>query len=207
MSTILIQPEQRVLLRNVRWETYKQLLDANQEKGAPRLTYDRGRLEIMSPSAEHEQLKEVITLLVNVIAEEKTLDIEGFGSTTFRREDLERGFEADACFYIGKAKQVRGKDNIDLSSDPPPELVIEVDITHSSVNKLSMFSEFGVSEVWQYDQKQLKIFTLAESEYLESTASKVFPDLTPSIISHFIEESRKTDRPSWLRRLREWARA
>jgi Uma2 family endonuclease len=207
MSTILIQPEQRVLLRNVRWETYEQLVDANQEKGAPRLTYDRGRLEIMSPSAEHEQFKEVITLLVNVIAEEKTLDIEGFGSTTFRREDLERGFEADACFYIGNAKQVRGKDNIDLSSDPPPELVIEVDITHSSVNKLSIFSEFGVSEVWQYDQKQLKIFILAENEYLESPASKVFPDLTPSIISHFIEESRKTDRPSWLRRLREWARA
>ena len=64
-----------------------------------------------------------------------------------------------------------------------------------------------MSEVWQYDQKQLKIFTLVESEYLESPASKVFPDLTPSIISHFIEESRKTDRPSWLRRLREWARA
>ena len=207
MSTTTLHHEQRVILQNVRWNTYEALLHASQENGTLRLTYDRGQLEIMTPSAEHERLKEIITLLVNIIAEEKVTDISGFGSTTFRREDLERGFEAAACFYIRNAKKMRGKTNIDLNSDPAPELVIEVDITQSSLNKLSIFAQFGIEEVWRYDQRELRIFSLEKSDYVQLKKSKAFPDLNSTVIAHFIDESRKTDRPTWLRRLREWARA
>src|SRR3954447_24702649 len=100
MTAVLSPPEQRVQLHNVSWEMYESLLAAHQDTSAPRFTYDRGRLEIMSPSAEHERIKEVLTLLVNITAEEAAVDIQAFGSTTFRRQDLERGFEPDSCFYI-----------------------------------------------------------------------------------------------------------
>ena len=134
MATVLSPPEQRVLLHNVGWDTYESLLAAHQDMSTPRFTYDQGRLEITSPSAEHEQFKDVLALLVNVVAEEKVVDLEGFGSTTFRREDVEQGFEADACFYIENVKRVRGKPSLDLAEDPPPDLVIEIDITHPSLN-------------------------------------------------------------------------
>jgi Uma2 family endonuclease len=138
MSTAIGPPEQRVLLQNVTWKTYEDLLIANQENSAARLTYDRGLLEIVSPSAEHENLKELVSLLVNVVAAELDIDIEGFGSTTFRRADVERGFEPDACFHIEHARRVRGKARLDLEEDPPPDLVIEVDITSSSTEKLHL---------------------------------------------------------------------
>jgi len=206
MATVLIPSEQRVLLHNISWETYERLLAAQQDASAPRFTYDRGRLEIMSPSAEHEQFKEVITLLVNVTAEERAVDVEGFGSTTFRRADLERGFEPDACFYIEHVKRVRGKAHLDLTVDPPPELVIEIDITHPSLNKFLIFAQLGVPEVWRYDGRQLRIFRLTGTEYVESDESAVLPPLSSAIISHFIAESRRLERPTWLRGLRSWAR-
>ena len=100
MATVLSPPEQRVLLHNVGWDTYDRLLAAHQDMSTPRFTYDQGRLEITSPSAEHEQFKDVLALLVNVVAEEKVVDLEGFGSTTFRREDVEQGFEAHTGFFL-----------------------------------------------------------------------------------------------------------
>lgn len=100
MITVVSPPEPRVLLENMPWDLYERLLEAHRDCSAPRLTYDRGRLEIMSPSAEHEQLKETVALLINIVAEEMGINAEGFGSTTFRRQELERGFEPDACFYM-----------------------------------------------------------------------------------------------------------
>ena len=109
MATVLSPPDQRVILDNISWELYEGILEAHRDHSAPHFTYDRGRLEIMSPSPEHEQLKDKVTLLVNVVAEELNVDVEGFGSTTFRREDLECGFETDSCFYLQNAARQRLK--------------------------------------------------------------------------------------------------
>jgi Uma2 family endonuclease len=202
MTAVFSPPEQRVQLHNVSWEMYESLLAAHQDASAPRFTYDRGILEIMSPSAEREQIKEVLTLLVNVTAEEAAIDIQGFGSTTFRRQDLERGFEPDSCFYIKNASSVRGKAQLDLTIDPPPELVIEIDITHSSIDKLSLLAHLGVAEFWLFDGTRLRIFKLISEEYAEQDVSTAFPSLTSAVVSHFIAQSRKLDRPAWLRQLR-----
>jgi Uma2 family endonuclease len=206
MATVLNPPEQRVLLANISWDTYERLLSAHRDVSAPRFTYNQGQLEIMSPSAEHERSKELIALLVNIVAEEMAIDVEGFGSTTFRREDLERGFEPDACFYIKNVSRVRGKANLDLSVDPPPDLIIEIDITHPSINKFSIFARLGVPEVWQYDANQLNIFLLSGESYLKQEESVALPILTSAIISNFIKESQTIERPVWLRQLRAWAR-
>jgi Uma2 family endonuclease len=202
MTAVLSPPEQRVQLHNVSWEMYESLLAAHQDTSAPRFTYDRGRLEIMSPSAEHELIKDVLTLLVNVTAEEAAVDIQGFGSTTFRRQDLERGFEPDSCFYITNAGNVRGKSQLDLTIDPPPDLVIEIDITHSSIDKLSLLAHLGVAEFWLFDGNRLRIFRLMNEAYAEQDVSTTFPNLTSSLVSHFVAQSRKLDRPTWLQQLR-----
>ena len=108
MATVLNPPEQRVLLKNIDWQTYEILLAAQRDRSAPRFTYDGGSLEIMSPSAEHEEIKETMALLVNIWAENE-IDIRGLGSTTFRREDLSRGFEPDACFCIQSGDLIRAR--------------------------------------------------------------------------------------------------
>jgi Uma2 family endonuclease len=109
MTTVLHAPDQRVLLDNITWELYERLLAAHRDRSMPRFTYDRGQLEIMRPAAEHEQLTETIMLLVNVVAEEMGIKSEGFGSTTFRRQDSAREFEPATCFYTANLLRVTGK--------------------------------------------------------------------------------------------------
>lgn len=178
MATILRAPDQRVLLDNITWELYERLLVANRDRSVPRFTYDRGQLEIMRPAAEHERIKETITLLVNVVAEEMGINAEGFGSTTFRHQDRTRGFESDACFYLANLARVKGKTEIDLQVDPPPDLVIEIDITSSSLDKLAIFASVDVSEVWRYDGSRVRILRLEGAAYVEHEESAVLPGVT-----------------------------
>jgi Uma2 family endonuclease len=103
MAAVLNRSEpttQKVILHDISWETYERLLAEHQEGSSTRFAYDRGMLEIRILSLGHERFKERLMRLVGVIAEELEIDIEGVGSTTFRREDLARGFEPDACYYL-----------------------------------------------------------------------------------------------------------
>ena len=206
MATILDRSEQRVLLEGVSWELYEGLVRASQNRGAPRFTYDRGQLEIMSPSAEHERLKETTTLLVNIVAEELRINVEAFGSTTFRRLDVGRGFEADSCFHIQNLARVKGKTEIDLRVDPPPDLVIEIDITTSSLDKLSILASMGVPEVWRYQDARIRIFRLAQGAMVESGESAALPGLTGELVTGFLNAGRAVDRLTWLGQVRTWVR-
>jgi Uma2 family endonuclease len=205
MTTALHTSEQRVLLDNIAWDLYEGLLMAHRDRSVPRFTYDRGQLEIMSPSAEHERVKETVTLLINIVAEETNTNVEGFGSTTFRREDIGRGFEPDACFYIENLTRVKGKTEIDLQTDPPPDLVIEIDITSSSLDKLAILAQVGVPEVWRYDGQRLRILRLTDMAYVEQEESTALRGVTSLDVSRFLEESRTLARLAWLRRVRAWA--
>lgn len=161
MGNVLTLPEERVVLPNVSWETYERLLSDHVEASAPRFTFDRGRLEIMSPSSEHEEYKQALTLLVEELADGLGMDIRNLGSTTFKRSQLERGFEADACFYVQSAEAMRGKTPIDPAVDPAPDLVIEVEITTSTLNKLAIYAAFRVPEVWRYNGAKLVVLLLS----------------------------------------------
>lgn len=206
MATVLSPPEQRVTLHNVSWETYERLLADLQDSSAPRMTYDRGTLEIMSPSSEHERYNRTAAQIVEELAVEMDLNIDSLGSTTFRREDIDRGFEPDSCFYIQNAARVRGKKRIDLAVDPPPDLVIEIDITSPSLDKFPILAKAGVPEVWRFDGSRLVIYELANDEYLERDASISFSAVTAADITAFIKDSETMDRPEWVRKLRAWAR-
>lgn len=206
MAIVVSPPEQRIVLENITWDVYERLLAAHRDRSVPRFTYDRGRLEIMSPSAEHEELKHLIALYVEVIAEELSINVRGLGSTTFRREDMQRGFEPDACFYVQNAGRIRGKTELDLTVDPPPDVVIEIDLTSPSLAKFPIFAQLGVPEIWRYDGRRWQIFRRADAAYVEQAESLAFPSLTAEILTVFLAESRTIDRLEWLRRVRTWMR-
>ena len=210
MGAVESPAEGRVLLRNVSWETYERLIDEREERSAPRFFYDRGEMEIMSPSFEHEAVSRIVASLVGELAVELGIDVSEAGSTTFKREDLERGFEPDECFYFSdNAERVRGRQNLDLDAgDPPPDLVVEVDFTSPSLNKLPIYAHLGVTEVWRFAGEKPKILSLNKTGegYGASNKSVIFPILTSAVLARLIEEGLKTKRPDWVRRVREWAR-
>ena len=206
MATVLSPPEQRVLLDNITWEMYESLLGAHRERSVPRFTYDRGQLEIMSPSIEHEELKDTVALFINTLAEEMRINTRSFGSATFRRADLQRGFEPDGCFYVQSATRIQGRTELDLVVDPPPDLVIEIDLTSLSLPKFPIFAQLGVPEVWRADGRQIHIFCLAGGQYVEHAVSSILPGITAEVITRFVRESHTLDRLTWLRHVREWVR-
>ena len=208
-------PEGRVTLRNVGWETYERLVEEDPDRPAPRFFYDRGELEIVSPSFEHEQIADIIASLITELAVELDVDVASARSTTFKREDLLRGFEPDASFYFPeKIPQVRGKRRISLDAgDPPPDLVVEVDITSPSASKLTIYARLGVAEVWRHDGERLVILGLRrqdaeEERYAEIPESALLaPIRVPAeSLTRFVEEGLASERPAWTRRVREWAR-
>lgn len=195
--------EQTVVLYNVSWETYQRLLEEQQNSHSVRLDYDQGTLEIMILSLKHEKLRHIFSTLVELLASELNIDIEGAGSTTFRREDLARGFEPDASFYIQHAALIRSKEEIDLATDPAPELVIEIDITHSSLNKLAMFASLGVLEVWRYDGKILTIHRLTEGNYVTQAESVLLPGITAAGLTKLVMLSQSLKRSEWLQQVQK----
>jgi Uma2 family endonuclease len=205
MPTTLTVPEQRIVLRNVSWETYERLISEHADCGAPRFTYDRGALEIMSPSEDHERYNLKIADLLGAVADEMDIEVEGLGCATFRREELERGFEADSCFYVQHREKVQGKEHIDLETDPPPDLVIEIDITHPSIDKLALYAKFGVPEVWRYDGVRLEIFRWVSGGYEAAQESAVFPGVSAAAVTELMRSGKALGRTGWLRLCRTWA--
>lgn len=173
MNTTLTIAEQRVVLAPVCWATYVALTEEAQIGG--RVTYDQGRLEIMSPMLSHESAKALIGRMIEQFTLSREIDIRSSASTTFRRQDLSRGFEADESYYISHASDLRGKEEIDLSIDPPPDLVVEIDITRSSLNKRDLFASMGIPEVWRYNGRELSIEVLAGEAYRNINRSDVLP--------------------------------
>src|SRR5215203_2515146 len=207
METVKSRAEQRVLLRNISWETYERLLDERGDSSSPRFAYDRGELEIMVVSGRHEKPNRLISLLVEVVAEEMDLDLVNLGSTTFRREDLQRGFEPDSCFYVQNEERIRGRVEIDPDVDPPPDLVIEVDITSPSLDRFPIYANFGVPEVWRYDGERIVVYELRDAEYVEVANSLCMPWFTSEILTRLVEQGLTMRRRSWTRKVREWAQS
>jgi Uma2 family endonuclease len=196
--------ENRTLLTGIRWQTYQDLLLDLAENPSKRLTYDQGLLEIMTPLPEHEASKRLLGRLVESTTEELGLEIYSLGSTTWRREDLQKGLEPDECYYITQEAQVRGKTSFDLYSDPAPDLAIEIDLTSSSLNRLGIYAALGVQEIWRYDGQDLKIYVLAEGEYQQQEQSTVLPILSRSDILLFLNKRSTLGENALIREFRQW---
>ncbi|MGB3264492.1 MAG: Uma2 family endonuclease [Microcoleus sp.] len=208
MTATLIQSQTSgILLKNISWKTYESLLNELAEQRGIRLTYDRGNLEIMTPSAPHEKYKKILGRFVESVSDELNVEICSLGSLTCRREDLARGLEPDQCYYIENEDVVWDKEQIDLNQDPPPDLVVEIDVTSSSIDRLSLYASLGVPEVWRYDGNRLIIYQLESQEYTERDVSPTFPFLSQVEMLRFLELRRTTKENALIRLFREWVRS
>jgi Uma2 family endonuclease len=161
-----------VALDCVSWATFTSL--ASESRGG-RLAYDRGRLEIMSPSLGHENVKSLLCRFIEMFAEEQGIDLVAAGSVTLARDDLDRGIEADACYFFGSHMRLKSRDTIDLSVDPPPDLAVEVDMSRSSLDKLAIYASLGVAELWRTDGKTIDVLRLGSEGYRPAAASGLLP--------------------------------
>ncbi|MBD2486605.1 Uma2 family endonuclease [Aulosira sp. FACHB-615] len=199
--------EQRTVLHNVSWETFEALLrDTGEERGS-RFAYECGTLEIMTPLFEHENPKIQFDRLIFSLVEELSLELKSAGSTTLKRRLLNRGIEPDNCYYIQNESRVRNKETLDLETDPPPDLAIEVDITSSSVNKFNIYAALGISELWRYNGQNLKFYQLLEGQYIECEFSLAFPIVSVRDMSRFIEQSKTMSEIALLKLFRAWVRS
>jgi len=207
MTIVETQTVGQVLLHNVPWSTYEVLLSDLDLRGT-RLTYDRGNLEIMSPSREHERLKTLIGRMIETMTVEWNIPISSGGSTTMKSEMKKRGLEPDECYYVANEPRMRGKDDFDINVDPPPDLVVEVDITRSSLDRMDLYAAFGVPEVWRYDGTTLHVAQLQpDGTYAARTQSPSFPFLPLAEIPRFLDRRNATDETTWIRSFRAWVRA
>ncbi|HEY6327879.1 MAG TPA: Uma2 family endonuclease [Blastocatellia bacterium] len=184
-----LSPGAVLTVHGLSWSEYQGLLADLGDDRSVRLTYDRGKLEAMSPSSKHERSKEFLSHLARIAAIESGCDLESLGSTTQKQQWKDRGAEPDACFYVQNAARIIGKSQIDLRTDPPPDIVVEIDLSHQSPSKLEIYSAMGINELWRYDGQRLSIYHLTGKVYVEAESSLAFPILTARLLSEFIKKS------------------
>jgi Uma2 family endonuclease len=207
LEQLIVPPGNSVQLQNITWQEFETILARLGESRAARVAYYKGTLEIKMPLPKHERAKSIIGDLVKVLLEELTIDCECFASTTFKREDVQSGVEPDDSFYIQNEPVMRGKTEINLNVDPPPDLAIEIDNTSDSRLKFDSYAALGVPELWRYDGVVLQINILQEGKYIESNISPNFPSLPlVEMIPQFLEQSKTAGRSPTLRSFRNWMR-
>ncbi|WP_392480212.1 Uma2 family endonuclease [Nostoc sp. C110] len=205
LKQIRVPAGQRIILEDVSWQVFEAILNELGEHRGSRLAYSQGTLEIMAPLPEHERAKVIIGDLVKALLDELNLNWESLGSTTFKRKDISVGIEPDDCFYIQNYQLMIGKDKIDLTVDPPPDLAIEIDVT--SKTQISAYQALKVPEIWRYESKNLEINLLQGEQYIKSLTSAIFPGFPVNeIIPRFVEMARTTGTSSALRSFRQWLR-
>lgn len=205
MTLVQSPTENRVVLENVSWAFYEQML-AEIGDGATRLTFDKGRLEIMSPSRLHVRVKTILGRLVEAYGDSMDIVVEGGGSMTFRREDLKKGLEPDECYYIAHAADILQKDEIDLSTDPPPDLAIEGDISPPLVARQPIYAAMGVPEVWTYVGSRVVPLHLIDGAYRPAEQSLAFPSLPMSVVNETVQLALTESQSAAMKSFRRWLR-
>ena len=199
------QGERRVLLRGVSWTTYQQLLrDIGDHRGV-RLAFDSGSLEIMSPGTLHENVKTITACVVEMYAFLSGASVEGYGSWTLDREDLQKGVEPDECYYVSTAARIVGKQKLTLGVDPPPDLAIEVDISRPELRRESIYEALGVPELWRYDGERFVVFRRnAAGAYEQLAGSLELPGLLMEELNRIVHVGLKSGQTAAVAALVEW---
>jgi Uma2 family endonuclease len=195
---------ENIQLTGISWQTYEawaaELVDRRL-----RLTYNCGYLEITTPSPEHELSKKILGRFVETLAEETNLSIYPLGSTTFKRPDL-MGVEPDECFYIRLIDAVQGKKRLNLADDPAPDLVLEIDVNNSSLNRLQVYADLGVAEGWIYNGESLTIKQLQNGSYNIASTSQFFVNVPIADITRFLQQSQSRDYLELVRSFCDWVK-
>jgi len=195
-----------IVLHDISWEMYEQMLELLSEHPKLRMTYYQGTLELMTPLPEHERYSWTFGRLLVILSEELGLEIIGLKSTTWRLKRQAVGTEADECFYIQNEAAMRGKLKIDLTVDPPPDLAIEIDVTNSSIDKMAIYTKLRVPEIWRFEDGKLTVNILTDTGYIESETSLAFEAFPVKELARFILPDPLKGENARLREFREWVR-
>ena len=203
LEKIVVKPGQQLLLQDISWEDFEAILEDLGEHRNSRISYSSGVLEIMVSLPEHEKDKEIIGDIVKILLDELDIDFEPLGSTTFKNQPMAQAIEADTCFYIENYQAVIGKNRLDLSIDPPPDLAVEIDITKRT--KLDNYLLLKVPELWRYTRQGLQIYLLDKDRYIESQISPNFPNLPiRELIETHTNQALAEGRSKAIRALKKW---
>ncbi|HEY3965571.1 MAG TPA: Uma2 family endonuclease [Planctomycetaceae bacterium] len=206
MSTDTTTRELPARLRKATWDEYVKLRDDDEYRHT-RMTYDRGDLELMSPSKLHERVGYLIGRAVDVFTMKRKIAIQSCRTTTFRREDLLRGLEPDNCYYVQNESVVRSRDEVDLTIDPPPDLAIEVDVTRRVINRPAIYAALRVPELWRWHDDRLQILVLRRSgEYAKASKSLALPGFPIDRLVEMIDQRTLFDETTLLRKFEVWCR-
>lgn len=210
MATILEpqqwQTDQRFVLHGVSWRFYELLLEEIGDRPI-RVTYDRGNLELMSPSPAHEIWKTLLGRMIEMLTFELDIPMRSGGSMTFRREELERGLEPDECYWIASVSLLPRDREYDPQRDPPPDLGIEIEYSRSALDRQGIYAALRVPEIWRYDGDGLHVALLqANGEYALSKRSAAFPFLPIGELTRFLQSEERSDETAWMRGFVKWVR-
>jgi Uma2 family endonuclease len=182
LSNSIPAPEQRLVLEGISWQQYDALVTLFMNQfPALRMTYLEGTLELMTTSPEHERLKKAIARLIEAFAEELDLDLNGYGSATFRKEAAARGLEPDECYCLGELYEV-------------PDIALEIVLTSGSIDKLEVYKGLGVQEVWFWQGQKLSLYGLVDEEtgYQALATSQCLPQLDMALLSRYVDRPSQT---------------
>ena len=196
-----------LVLYNVPWDEYEEILEQTGNNSACRVSYNDGILKIMSPRPDHEYPKDVALKLVTVYADELDIMLESYGSTTYRRRPKTKGVEPDTSFYVQNAARMIGRKIIDLENDPPPDVVVEVDMTNESLDKLAIYAALGVPEIWRYDGIEFQILLLAGDSYTAADSSSALPKITGGVLTEHLNFGQNAGQTAMLKAFRRFLRS
>ncbi|HQU46646.1 MAG TPA: Uma2 family endonuclease [Pirellulales bacterium] len=202
----VLHGERRIVLAGISWELYEQLRE-NEENWHIRMAYDQGRLELVSPSPSHEGIKKLIGRMIEAFTEEMNVPCRSLGNSTWKRQELAKGLEADECYYILNQHRVCRRRHVDLEVDPPPDLAVETEVSRSVVKRLRIYSALGVPEIWRWRKTGLTAYSLgAEGKYVEREFSLNLPMLRVKDIEPFLDFELSANETAWIRKFRAWVR-
>jgi Uma2 family endonuclease len=199
-----LPPDTVVTFHGVRWEEYEDLLRQVGEASGLRISFNEGTLTVMTLSTEHEKYVRFLESLITAIKLRLRLNILSFGSATMKKRKRNKGNEPDACFYVQSADLLGKRIQLDFEVDPPPDIVVEIDVHHDSLFKFPIYAALGVPEIWRYDGQELTISVLQEGQYVTVPHSQALPLLSSQMLTEFLTRLRDEGELQALLAFDEW---
>ncbi len=201
-----IKPSEPRILYGVSWDDYIDLVEATFDETNLKMSYNRGVLKIMGQGFSHENISRFIEKLITVLGLMFGQNIVSAGSMSLISHKVRKGADPDESYYIQNAHLAGSKDELfDDETDTPPDLVVEIDKSHTSDDKFEIYAAFGIKEFWLYSEKVLRIFLLTETgEYLSAEKSLALPILSSMILTEFINRSQSEEQFAVLLDFQNW---
>ncbi|MDY7021922.1 MAG: Uma2 family endonuclease [Cyanobacteriota bacterium] len=205
LEQLTIPPGSQLILNNISWKKFEEILDELGEHRSSKLAYQNGILEIMVPLPEHEKAKVFISNFIEILLEELNIEFCPLGSTTFKNPEMTQGIEPDNCFYIQHEAEVRAKERLDLTVDPPPDLALEIEVTSRS--HPNIYEQLKVPELWRFEKGKLQINVLRNGKYIEVQSSPIFPNFPlKNTIPEYLKRCKIEGRNTTMRAFRAWVK-